>query len=155
MSGRVTDIIAAMFRGHHKTLLTLLAGGLLLPACTQMQPDVAEPPAAEVVEPAPEPAQTEVEPEPAPAEAGPAEAGPEPAPVVTEPPPASGPAYNREDVLWIQQRLQDLGYYSGAIDGSVGQATREAVRAYQRDQDIAADGRPTAELREFMWRNGG
>jgi hypothetical protein len=63
--------------------------------------------------------------------------------------------YQREDVLWIQQRLQELGYYSGRVDGSVGMATREAVKAYQRDQDIRDDGRPTAQLREFMWRNGG
>ncbi len=63
--------------------------------------------------------------------------------------------YQREDVLWIQQRLQELGYYSGRIDGAVGAATRDAVKAYQRDQDIRDDGRPTAELREFMWRNGG
>ena len=63
--------------------------------------------------------------------------------------------YNREDVLWIQQRLQELGYYSGNIDGAVGSATRDAVKAYQRDQDIREDGRPTTQLREFMWRNGG
>ncbi len=82
---------------------------------------------------------------------------PEPQPVEKEgtvaPPPKV--MYQREDVLWIQQRLQELGYYSGRIDGAVGAATRDAVKAYQRDQDIRDDGRPTAELREFMWRNGG
>ncbi len=83
---------------------------------------------------------------------------------VAEPPEADGqsvmlppeiPAYDSDDVRWIQQRLQDLGYYNGVIDGSVGSATRSAIRNYQNDQDIEADGRPTAELREFMWRNGG
>jgi ABC-type phosphate/phosphonate transport system substrate-binding protein len=63
--------------------------------------------------------------------------------------------YNSGDVAWIQQRLQDLGYYQGDIDGEVGKATREAIKQYQQDQDVESDGRPTAELREFMWRNGG
>ena len=63
--------------------------------------------------------------------------------------------YNSGDVAWIQQRLQDLGYYQGDVDGEVGKATREAIKQYQQDQDVESDGRPTAELREFMWRNGG
>jgi hypothetical protein len=65
------------------------------------------------------------------------------------------PQYDEGDVIWIQQRLKDLGYYEGPVDGSVGNATRGAVREYQRDQDVSADGQPTLELREFMWRNGG
>lgn len=65
------------------------------------------------------------------------------------------PSYDKADVIWIQQRLKDLGYYDGPVDGSVGKATRGAVRDYQRDQDVTADGQPTAELREFMWLNGG
>ena len=74
----------------------------------------------------------------------------------TRPEPASKPSpYAREDVVWIQQRLQELGYYTGAVDGSAGQATRNAIEAYQQDQGVAPDGKPTAELRDFMWRNGG
>jgi hypothetical protein len=65
------------------------------------------------------------------------------------------PQVDEGDVIWIQQRLKDLGYYEGPVDGSVGNATRGAVREYQRDQDVNADGQPTLELREFMWRNGG
>ena len=65
------------------------------------------------------------------------------------------PQYDEGDVIWIQQRLKDLGYYEGPVDGAVGNATRGAVREYQRDQDVSADGQPTLELREFMWRNGG
>ena len=64
-------------------------------------------------------------------------------------------SYDKADVIWIQQRLKDLGYYDGPVDGSVGKVTRGAVRDYQRDQDVTADGQPTAELREFMWLNGG
>jgi len=73
-------------------------------------------------------------------------------PAVSEP---QQPSYDNADVIWIQQRLKDLGYYDGPVDGSVGKATRRAVRDYQRDQDVTADGQPTTELREFMWLNGG
>jgi hypothetical protein len=64
-------------------------------------------------------------------------------------------SYDIKDVRWIQQRLQQLGYYDGAVDGAVGSATRAAVKAYQLDQGLTGDGEPTAELRQFMWRNGG
>jgi peptidoglycan hydrolase-like protein with peptidoglycan-binding domain len=63
--------------------------------------------------------------------------------------------YDSDDVVWIQQRLQELGYYEGETNGSVGSATREAIREYQVDQGLEPVGRPTAEFREFMWRNGG
>jgi hypothetical protein len=65
------------------------------------------------------------------------------------------PEIDQGDVVWIQQRLKDLGYYNGPVDGSVGQVTRGAIKDYQRDQDVTANGLPSAELREFMWRNGG
>jgi hypothetical protein len=65
------------------------------------------------------------------------------------------PQYDPDDVAWIQERLLDLGYYEGAIDGSAGRRTRRAIREYQVDQGIEPDGRPTAEFRDFMWRNGG
>ena len=73
----------------------------------------------------------------------------------TQPIPESKPNYNQEDVVWIQQRLQDLGYYDGDIDGSVGEATRTAIEEYQLEQGVDSDGLPTAKLREYMWRNGG
>ena len=69
------------------------------------------------------------------------------APVVSE--------YRKDDVIWIQGRLRELGYFDGAVNGAVGEKTNSAVRAYQRDQSIETDGRPTTKLREFMWRNGG
>jgi len=65
------------------------------------------------------------------------------------------PRYKKDDVLWIQQRLEELGYYTGAVDGSYGKVTREAIKAYQSDQELQQDGRPTPELRDYMWRNGG
>ena len=72
-----------------------------------------------------------------------------------QPKPETKPSYNQEDVVWIQQRLQDLGYYDGSVDGSVGQATRTAIEEYQQEQGVKSDGQPSAKLREYMWRNGG
>lgn len=69
--------------------------------------------------------------------------------------PPTAPVWNREDVLWIQQRLQELGYYDGAVDGAPGSGTQRAIREYQQDQAVKVDGRPTPALRDYMWRNGG
>ncbi len=40
----------------------------------------------------------------------------------------------------IQEALRNAGYYRGAIDGKVGSATREAVKAFQRDNGLNTDG---------------
>ena len=43
-------------------------------------------------------------------------------------------------VSQIQQRLKELGYYSGLVDGQFGGQTREAVIAFQKDKGLTADG---------------
>jgi membrane-bound lytic murein transglycosylase B len=53
---------------------------------------------------------------------------------------------NREQTLELQTLLNGLGYDAGEADGLFGSKTRGAVRAFQRDQSIAADGFPTAAL---------
>lgn len=40
----------------------------------------------------------------------------------------------------IQQKLKDLGYYFGSIDGIYGNATRNAVVAFQKANGLTADG---------------
>ncbi len=40
----------------------------------------------------------------------------------------------------IQQKLADLGYYRAAIDGVNGRATKAAVRAFQYEYGLTADG---------------
>lgn len=44
------------------------------------------------------------------------------------------------DVRTLQQALQDEGYYNGRVDGDFGWRTRNAVKAYQRDNGLSADG---------------
>jgi hypothetical protein len=39
-------------------------------------------------------------------------------------------------VVNIQEALQDQGYYTGEIDGQLGQLTRDAIAAYQRDHNL-------------------
>lgn len=43
-------------------------------------------------------------------------------------------------VSQMQQRLQDLGYYSGDVDGVFGSETKTAVISFQSDQGLMADG---------------
>ncbi len=40
----------------------------------------------------------------------------------------------------IQKALKKAGYYQGAIDGKVGPGTRDAIRAFQKDNGMTADG---------------
>lgn len=53
---------------------------------------------------------------------------------------------SRDDRIDLQSRLNDLGYDTGGIDGIVGPNTRAALRAYQRDQGLPADGYPTRQI---------
>jgi len=79
-----------------------------------------------------------------------------PAPAVT-PAPASnyGSALRNgdegEDVRYVQQRLKELGYLSGSVDGQFGNNTENAVKAFQRANGLSADGvvgdRTMAKLR--------
>jgi hypothetical protein len=48
------------------------------------------------------------------------------------------PAHSR--VAQLQRRLARAGYYSGAIDGIIGPATRRAIRAYERDHNMPTYG---------------
>jgi len=45
-----------------------------------------------------------------------------------------------EDIAEVQRTLQILGYYRGDIDGVYGPLTEEAVKAFQADNGLVADG---------------
>lgn len=47
----------------------------------------------------------------------------------------------QEQAREMQQRLQLLGYYHGAVDGKIGEGTRSALQRYfQRQADLAREG---------------
>ena len=45
--------------------------------------------------------------------------------------PADAIALSGQNAMWVQAGLQNLGFYSGAIDGAIGGGTRGSIRAYQ------------------------
>lgn len=45
-----------------------------------------------------------------------------------------------DDVYRVQAKLQQYGYYSGALDGIFGQSTYDAVVWFQRKNNLRADG---------------
>jgi len=48
--------------------------------------------------------------------------------------------YRGAEVKQVQQKLKNLGYYSGDIDGIYGSGTRNAVLRFQRARGLTADG---------------
>lgn len=48
--------------------------------------------------------------------------------------------YNDSVVVRVQERLTRSGYYRGAIDGVMGPRTVYAIRAYERNHGLRADG---------------
>ncbi len=44
------------------------------------------------------------------------------------------------EVRSIQKKLKELGYYNGGVDGIYGSKTQSAVRSFQRNVGITADG---------------
>ncbi len=44
------------------------------------------------------------------------------------------------EVRQIQKKLRELGYYSGSVDGIYGTGTQKAVRSFQKNCGITADG---------------
>jgi putative peptidoglycan binding protein len=57
---------------------------------------------------------------------------------------------NNSVVARVQERLAHDGYYKGAIDGVAGSRTYYAIRAYQRDHNLRADGAVSDHLLNEM-----
>ena len=62
-------------------------------------------------------------------------------------------------VLWIQEALKELDYYDGDLSGRYGSLTKEAVRRFQKDNDLGADGiagpKTVAKLMEAVSKDYG
>ena len=53
-------------------------------------------------------------------------------------------------VAAVQRRLARAGYYRGAIDGVIGNGTRSAIRAFERNNGLPIDGRIDRRLLATM-----
>lgn len=45
------------------------------------------------------------------------------------------------DAILVQRRLKELGYYTGTVDGKFGSASVTALKAFQRNNNLTADGK--------------
>jgi membrane-bound lytic murein transglycosylase B len=67
-------------------------------------------------------------------------------PPVMQAPPADDEPLSRDTVIDMQNRLARLTLYTDEIDGLLGPKTRSAVRLYQKQIGLPADGHPTPEF---------
>jgi peptidoglycan hydrolase-like protein with peptidoglycan-binding domain len=108
-------------RHLHKSLSVLFAGALILAGCAGApETPATAPPRAT---PPPQPAR------------------PQPAPPVQPRPPADA-AVSTEGmtVFEMQERLNELGYKLGAVDGVSGPRTVEALKKFQTDNKLPPTG---------------
>lgn len=64
-------------------------------------------------------------------------------PVVAKPP---------SMLLQIEQRLFELGYNPGTVDGQLSARTEAAIQDFQLDNDLKIDGKPSQQLLETLQR---
>ena len=57
-----------------------------------------------------------------------------------------------DETKGVQQRLQNLGYYGGAIDGQAGTLTQGALAMFQRDEGLPANGRMDDATRDALMK---
>ena len=53
------------------------------------------------------------------------------------------PILPQDQIVALQKRLEEMGHDVGGVDGTIGKATRAAVRAEQSRLGLPADGWPT------------
>ena len=58
----------------------------------------------------------------------------------------SGYGYAGSTVAAVQQRLGQLGYYHGVVDGAIGPRTRSAIAAFESRHGLMVDGRISRPL---------
>ncbi|MFC0245863.1 lytic murein transglycosylase [Falsochrobactrum ovis] len=52
----------------------------------------------------------------------------------------------------LQNRLKELGYYDGKIDGLIGSSSRAAIEAFQKRNGLQQDGHPSKEVLSVLRR---
>jgi membrane-bound lytic murein transglycosylase B len=67
-------------------------------------------------------------------------------PPVMQAAPADDEPLSRDTVIDMQQRLAKLGLYTDETDGLLGPKTRSAVRLFQKQVGLPADGHPTPDV---------
>ncbi|HEY2870504.1 MAG TPA: lytic murein transglycosylase [Reyranella sp.] len=67
-------------------------------------------------------------------------------PGVAQTAPADDQPLSHDTVVDIQTRLARLGFYTDEADGLLGPKTRSAVRLFQKQAGLPADGHPTPEM---------
>lgn len=60
--------------------------------------------------------------------------------------PADDKSLTKTQISEMQKHLKNLGYPAGGIDGVAGTKTRQAIRDFQTDRNIPADGFPSLHL---------
>lgn len=65
-------------------------------------------------------------------------------------PPADAPRLSRAQVEQIQLRLAAQGFDSGAADGVLGPATRDALRRFQQQRGLVPDGFPDTPVLQAL-----
>lgn len=55
-----------------------------------------------------------------------------------------------DEVRQIQKKLKELGYYTGSVDGIYGSGTQKAVKAFQKNCGITADGIAGPKTLKFL-----
>ena len=67
-------------------------------------------------------------------------------PTVMQPAPADDAPLSRDTIVDLQTRLARLGFYTDEVDGLLGPKTRSAVRLFQKQAGLPADGHPTPDM---------
>ncbi len=58
--------------------------------------------------------------------------------------------YKKETISWVQQSLQTLNYYKGKVTGNLDRVTKDAIKAFQKDQHLKVDGKPGKKTRKAI-----
>lgn len=65
---------------------------------------------------------------------------------MVQPWPRAPGALDIEEKIELQEKLKKLGYYTGEIDGALGQESKKAIRKFQEYVGVKVTGRPDKKL---------